>query len=134
MTEQHENEAGADERLASDGALSYLHIPAIDLAQAAAFYGNAFGWTIHNPDSDRPGFETPDGRLGGAWVSDQKPIGEAGLLPFIYVDDVDAAVERIVANGGAIVTDPYPEGMLTIATFHDPAGNLLGLWHDTTRE
>jgi uncharacterized protein len=134
MTEQPENEAGADPSLAIDGAITYMHIPAADPGQAAAFYSNAFGWTIHNPDSDRPGFDTPNGRLSGAWVRDQKPIGEAGLLPFIYVDDVDATVERIIANGGAIVTEPYPEGLLTVATFHDPAGNLMGIWHDTTRE
>ena len=42
-------------------------------------------------------------------------------------------MRRILAHGGEIVTDPYPEGQLIVATFRDPAGNVIGLWHDTTR-
>jgi uncharacterized protein len=133
MTEEVDTESGADSRLASDGAMSYLHIPATDVREAALFYRDVFGWTIHNPDSGRPGFETPDGRLGGAWMSSQKPVGEPGLLPYIYVDDVEGAVERIVSHGGTIVTEPYAEGLLTVGTFLDPAGNQLGIWHDTNR-
>lgn len=135
MTDQPENEAGVDDRLASDGEMSYLHIPADDVRKAAAFYRDVFGWTIHNADSDRPGFETPDGRLGGAWMSEgQQIVRDPGLMPYVYVDDVEGTVARIIANGGEIVTEPRPEGLLTIATFRDPAGNQLGIWHDTTRE
>jgi predicted enzyme related to lactoylglutathione lyase len=133
MTEQPDTDQGADSRLASDGALSYLHIPATDVREAAMFYRDVFGWTIHNPDSGRPGFETPDGRLGGAWMSDQTPVGEPGLLPYIYVDDVEGTVQRIADHGGTIVTEPYAEGMLTVGTFLDPAGNQLGIWHDNNR-
>ncbi len=133
MTEQVDTESGADSRLVSDGAITYLHIPAADVREAALFYRDVFGWTIHNPDSDRPGFETPDGRLGGAWMSDQKPSSEPGLLPYIYVDDVAGTVAKITANGGEIVAEPYPQGTLTVATFRDPAGNVIGIWHETNR-
>jgi predicted enzyme related to lactoylglutathione lyase len=135
MSEQPENEGGADNRLASDGEMSYLHIPADDVREAAAFYRDVFGWTIHNPDSDRPGFETPDGRLGGAWMSEgQEVVRDPGLLPYIYVDHVEETVARIIAHKGEIVTEPYPEGLLTVGTFRDPAGNQLGIWHDTNRD
>ena len=55
------------------------------------------------------------------------------MLPYIYVDHVEATVTRILAHGGEIVSGPRPEGRLTVATFRDPAGNTVGLWHDTTR-
>jgi len=126
-------EHGVDPRLATPGAITYLHIPATDVRQAAAFYGDVFGWQIHNSDSDRPSFDTPNGQLSGAWVSDHLAATEAGLLPYIYVDRVDDTVARILAHGGEIVTSPFAEGLLTVATFRDPAGNVLGLWHDTTR-
>ena len=45
----------------------------------------------------------------------------------------DQTVALIAVHGGAILTEPYPEGLLTVATFRDPAGNVIGLWHDTTR-
>jgi predicted enzyme related to lactoylglutathione lyase len=126
-------EHGADTFLATRGAITYLHIPAADVRQAAAFYRDVFGWHINNPDSDRPSFDTPNGRLSGAWISDHLAATEPGLLPYIYVDQVEDTVARILAHGGEIVTRPFPEGLLTVATFRDPAGNVIGLWHDTTR-
>ena len=126
-------EHSVDPGLATPGAITYLHIPATDVRQAAAFYGNVFGWHINNPDSDRPSFDTPNGRLSGAWVDDHLAATEPGLLPYIYVDQIEETVARILAHDGEIVTNPFPEGLLTVATFRDPAGNVIGLWHDTTR-
>jgi predicted enzyme related to lactoylglutathione lyase len=60
-------------------------------------------------------------------------ITEPGLLPYIYVDNVEETIARILEHGGEIVTNPFPEGLLTVATFRYPAGNTIGLWHDTTR-
>ena len=133
MADEHPNE-GADPGLATDGAITYMHIPAGNVREAAAFYRDVFGWTIHDPDGERPSFDTPNGRLSGAWISRHLKVAEtAGLLPYIYVDDVEQTVARIVSHKGEIVMEPYPEGMLTVATFRDPAGNQLGIWHDTTR-
>lgn len=126
-------EHSVDTHLASPGAITYLHIPAADVRQAAAFYRDVFDWKVSDPDSDRPSFDDASGHLSGAWVSDQLAASTPGLLPYIYVDDVEGTSTRILAHGGEIVTDPYPEGRLTVATFRDPAGNTVGLWHDTTR-
>lgn len=124
---------GADARLVRPGCMTYLHIPATDVRGAAAFYRDVFGWTVHNPDSDRPSFDDPSGHLSGAWISEHVAVTQPGLLPYVYVEDVGEAVGRILANGGEIVGDPRPEGLLTVATFRDPAGNVIGLWHDGTR-
>jgi uncharacterized protein len=123
----------AEARLTRPGAITYMHIPADDVRGAAAFYRDVFGWNINNPDSDRPSFDDAGGYLSGAWTSEHVTATEPGLLPYIYVDHVEETVRRILAHGGAIVTDPFPEGLLTVAIFRDPAGNVMGLWHDTTR-
>ena len=34
---------------------------------------------------------------------------------------------EFVAQGGEVVTPPYPESDLWVATFCDPAGNVIGL-------
>ena len=138
MSEHTEQPAEAEEHgvepgLTTPGAITYLHIPADDVHQAARFYERVFGWQISNPESDRPSFETPNGQLSGAWISGDLIARAPGLLPYVYVDDVDSAVAGIIANGGEIVTNPFAEGRLTVATFRDPAGNTIGLWHDTTR-
>ena len=127
------NQHSIGDELAQPGAITYLHMPASDPREAATFYQHVFGWAIDDPDSDRPSFGDSSGRLRGAWLSDHIVPHDPGLLPYVYVDDVQETVSRIVTHGGEMVTNPRPEGLLTIATFRDPAGNVIGLWHDTTR-
>jgi predicted enzyme related to lactoylglutathione lyase len=124
---------GVDERLARHGGLSYLHVPALDVHRSAAFYERVFGWTIRGRDSDHPGFDDATGHISGAWVTDQAIAREPGLLPYIYVDRIDDTLQQVVAQGGEVVKTPYPEGNPWIATFRDPAGNVLGLWQEGPR-
>ena len=58
---------------------------------------------------------------------------EPGLLPYMYVDRIDDAVERVTSNGGEVVRAPSPEGNLWVATVRDPAGNVIGLWQEGPR-
>jgi predicted enzyme related to lactoylglutathione lyase len=69
----------------------------------------------------------------GAWVTGLAPSSEAGVLPFIYVHGLDAAIERALANGAVLVKPPYPEGDLWVATVRDPAGNVIGIWQKAPR-
>jgi predicted enzyme related to lactoylglutathione lyase len=109
------------------GGISYLRIPATDPRRAAAFYEAVFGWTVRS-DRDDPSFEDGTGHVIGHFVADQPVAGEAGLRPYVYVEDLGGTLEKVVAEGGEIVTPPYPEGDLRVATFRDPAGNVVGLW------
>ena len=119
---------GVDARLARHGGLSYLEIPALDPRRSAAFYERVLGWSAQERDTDDFRFEDATGHLIGRWVTGRAISREPGLLPYFYVDRIDAAVERIAAHGGAVVKAPYPEGNLWVATVRDPAGNLIGLW------
>ena len=127
------NSPGVEARLARHGGLSYLHIPAVDVHQSAVFYEQVFGWTIRRRETDHPGFDDGSGQVSGAWVTDQAISREPGLLPYIYVDRIDKAIERIKAQGGEIVKAPYPEGNLWVATFRDPEGLVIGLWQEGAR-
>jgi predicted enzyme related to lactoylglutathione lyase len=120
-----------DVTLIRPGGISYLHIPAVDVRAAAAFYASVFDWAVSNIDSDRPSFVDGTGHLAGAWMSDQAISREPGLLVYVYVVDIDDAVARIAAGGGQIIAEPQAEGDLRVATFRDPAGNVLGLWQAT---
>ncbi|MCU1276495.1 MAG: Glyoxalase family protein [bacterium] len=114
--------------LARHGGLSYLEIPAIDSSKSAAFYGQVLGWQIDQRTDDDFRFSGADGLLIGRWVSDRVAAREPGLVPFMYVDGLDAAVARVTANGGEVVKAPYAEGDVRVARIRDPAGNLIGLW------
>jgi predicted enzyme related to lactoylglutathione lyase len=88
---------------------------AADVCRAAAFYAKAFG--PHAGANFLP--------VTGA--SDLRGDGEAP--PRIAVEDVDDALARVWSSGGEIVETPSldPETGEWVATFRDPAGNVLGL-------
>ena len=109
------------------GGISYLRIPAEDPRAAAGFYEAVFGWSVRL-DRDDPSFEDGTGHVIGHFVSDLPVTGEAGMQPYVFVEQVGETLDKVVAHGGEVVTAPYPEGDLTVATFRDPAGNVVGLW------
>jgi predicted enzyme related to lactoylglutathione lyase len=107
--------------------LSYLRIPAPDPHQTARFYAAVFGWTV-DLNRSHPSFEDGTGHVIGHFIGDLAVAGKTGVRPYIYVDSVDDAIQKISSNGGAVVETPSPEGNLWVATFRDPAGNVLGIW------
>jgi uncharacterized protein len=107
--------------------VSYLRIPAEDPHETAAFYRSIFGWKV-DMDREDPSFEDGTGHVIGHFRADDPVAGEAGVRPYIYVEDVDETLKKVAANGGSMVTYPYAEGDLWVATFRDPAGNVVGVW------
>jgi hypothetical protein len=111
-----------------NGGLSYLEIPATNPTQSAAFYAKVLGWNIHGEDPAAPKFIDQSRSLIGRWTAGRAAPREPGMLPYIYVNQINDVLKRVVENGGQIVKPITPEGNLWIATFRDPAGNILGLW------
>jgi predicted enzyme related to lactoylglutathione lyase len=112
----------------TQGSASGVDATLVDARKSAAFYANVLGWNVHGADTDDPKFSDMTGHLIGRWRTALATAREPGLLPYIYVADIRAAVERATAHGGAEVKAIYPEGNLWVATVRDPAGNVIGLW------
>ena len=110
--------------LARHGGLSYLHIPARDAEMSALFYERVLGWSIDRRDNGYR-FATPDGLLIGGFGTDEPGTG---MKAWFYVDGIDAAIERVTANGGRIVDPLSNKGDIRVVELDDPAGNRLGLW------
>ncbi|TML61454.1 MAG: VOC family protein [Actinobacteria bacterium] len=115
------------------GGISYLRIPAEDPRGSAVFYEAVFGWSVRD-DRDDPSFEDGTGHVIGHFVADLSVAGEAGVRPYVFVEHVDETLDKVVAHGGEVVTAPYPEGDLWVATFRDPSGNVLGIWQQGPRD
>ncbi len=113
--------------------ISYLRIPAPDPPRAAAFYEAVFGWKLRG-DAAEPSFEDGTGHVIGHFMADLSVAGEAGIRPYIYVGHLDDTLEKVAEHGGKVETAPYPEGDLWVATFADPAGNVLGVWQRGGRD
>jgi uncharacterized protein len=87
--------------------ISYLRIPVNDPLRAAAFYRTVFDWRV---DADRadPSFEDGTGHVIGHFVTGQAVSGEDGIRPYVFVERIDETLDAAVANGGEVVTPPYP--------------------------
>jgi len=115
------------------GRLAYTQIPALDTRASAAFYADVFGWQIRGGNERHLSFTDATGDMIGAFVSERAPADDTGVVPYIYVHGLDAALERIAGHGGEMVKAPYQEGDIWVATFRDPAGNVIGVWQRDPR-
>jgi predicted enzyme related to lactoylglutathione lyase len=133
MTEQSTpTDPGVEGTVARPGGVSYLRIPARDVVQSAEFYSAVFGWQLRG-SPDAPSFSDGTGHVIGHWRTDLPAAGEAGVLPYIYVAHLDDTLRTATERGAELVTSPYAQGSLWIATIRDPAGNVIGIWQDGPR-
>lgn len=115
------------------GGVSYLHVPAPDPARSAAFYHAVFDWAIRDDGDGSCAFQDGTGHVIGHFMPDLPVAGVAGVVPYIYVANVEESIAKVTANGGTVARSPFPEGDLWVAAFHDPAGNLIGVWQSGPR-
>jgi uncharacterized protein len=91
------------------------------------FYSKAFGWNVN---ADNPmNYGIVDAQEGG--IAGGISAGDGGTRQvtfYIEVDDPQAYLDKIEAKGGKTVM-PVTEipGMVVLAQFADPEGNVVGL-------
>jgi len=112
----------------SHGKVCYIEIPATDINTSASFYKEVFGWRTRTRGDGAMAFDDAVGEVSGTWILGRKPMTEPGLLIYIMVDSVAAAVDAVIANGGKIVQPIGMDSPEITARFSDPAGNVLGLY------
>jgi predicted enzyme related to lactoylglutathione lyase len=115
------------------GKICYLEIPAIDIARSSAFYQAVFGWQVRRRGDGHLAFDDAVGEVSGTWVTGRPPSTEAGLLVYIMVDDADATVQSVLANGGEIVQPIGKNAPEITARFRDPGGNVMGIYQEPSR-
>lgn len=103
-----------------------------DPAGAAAFYGAVVGWTIASHadpaagDMDYRMIGRSDGGNAGGVLALNADMLAGGARPiwigYLEVDDVDAAVDAIKADGGAVQMGPMDIPVGRIAMVADPQG------------
>jgi predicted enzyme related to lactoylglutathione lyase len=114
------------------GLIGWHELHSDDGAGALKFYSDQFGWT-HDRDFDMGGmgvyhlFSTGRGESGGMMTRAPQTPGSFWLYYF-NVDAIDAAVERITANGGKIAHGPQQvPGDDWIVHATDPQGAYFAL-------
>lgn len=102
-----------------------------DGAACKKFYGAVFGWTAH----DQPFgpttytiFKQGDTQVAGmlqmtAEWGDMKPH----WMPYIAVDDCDAAVQKVAEHGGKVCVPPNDISVGRFAVVEDPNGAYFSI-------
>ena len=109
-------------------SLRHFSINADDTARARRFYQAVFGWTF-TPWGPPDFFLTESAGVGGGLQGRRGIGGETmpGLEVTFAVDDVEATVAAIEANGGTIIMPPTVIGGVgELIYFKDSEGNIAG--------
>ena len=101
-----------------------LDMPALDVAEARAFYRDVLGW--ESSDAEYPSFG--DGTFTGFFFEGQGST--AWPLVVVTVPDLEATLALAIERGATIEVRRSQEGGES-AIIHDPSGNRLGLWQST---
>jgi uncharacterized protein len=114
----------------ANGKICYIELPATDIPRSVEFYKRVFGWNIRQRDSGQFAFDDTTGQVSGSWRLGRPPSSSVGMLVYIMVDSVAATLDSVVANGGGIVQPIGGDAPEITARFHDPAGNIIGLYQE----
>jgi predicted enzyme related to lactoylglutathione lyase len=111
----------------------HFEIPVQDMARARKFYTSVFGWKLENWGGPveywlaTTGEEGTPGINGGLY-SPEAGDPRTGVTNTLDVADVDEAVAKIIANGGAVVVPKMPvPGVGWLVYFKDSEGNVSGI-------
>jgi predicted enzyme related to lactoylglutathione lyase len=109
------------------GTIIHFEILSTQFERSANFYAEVFGWKADEAQTGgHRGFQVPAGP-SGSWVL-QALAQVSGPVPFVGVDDLDAALAAIEKAGGrALVRRQSLGARGTGALFVDPDGNVMGL-------
>ena len=116
----------------------HFEVPAEDMARAKKFYEDVFGWQLMDWESkywmattgpSEPGKgPTESGFINGG-IAPQMPDVFTAPTIVMDVENIEAAVARVEAAGGSLVTPKYPIGEMGFyARVKDSEGNIVGIW------
>ncbi len=119
--------------MSDKNVINWFEIAATDMDRAMAFYSKVFDFEMAPFDmqgSLMSFFPMPEGGTGGALIKspENTPSMDGSLVYFNAEDRMDTLLERIEANGGAVVmprTSIGEHGF--IAMFRDSEGNRVAL-------
>ena len=106
--------------------ISLVVISANNLVASTTFYSTLFGWHTQPLSAELTAVVAPAGPT--AALRANIPEGFPGMVPFIGVPDVDAALARVVSAGATVERATWTVPMVgKLARFRDPSGTIYGL-------
>ena len=124
----------ADFSIPKNGTICWRELQSRGVEAAKAFYQEMFGWELEQSKvTTLPYSEIHfDGKAVGGMMAIDESWGEnpppSNWTTYVAVDDADATVSKITANGGAVCMGPFDApGVGRIAMVSDPAGAMFSV-------
>lgn len=125
----------------------HFEMPYSDAQRVKKFYESAFGWqmktlgpemgnyvlaaTTESDDNNRP--KTPGAINGGFFPTGSGGVSQPMLV--VAVDDIQAAMKKVTAAGGKIVSEPVDiPGIGKYVSFTDTEGNRTNMLQPLPRK
>ncbi len=115
--------------ISRDGKICYLELPTDDVERSSAFYAAVFGWKIRKRGDGEVAFDDTV-EVSGTWVTGRPPFDGSSLTVHVMVDDIEATMAKVEAEGGRILEGVGAHAPEITAKFADPYGNVLGLYQE----
>ena len=111
----------------------HVELNTTDVAKAKAFYSKLFSWKLSDvpmgPGETYTMLEIGDDGTGGGIMKHPVPNAPSAWLPYVQVDDIEAATKQAKALGANVMKDVTEVmGMGWLSIIIDPTGAALGLW------
>ena len=107
--------------------VNHFEIEGPDGKKLQDYYSGLFGWSVDASNPMDYGIVAPvENGIGGGISSSQD--GKSHVRVYVEVDSIDPFLEKAKSMGGKVVMPrTVLPGMVTMAQFEDPAGNVIGL-------
>jgi uncharacterized protein len=110
------------------GALTWNDLLTPDVEGARAFYGGLFGWDVEEvPGSEGQYFGIANGEIRNGGIMPMPPGGHPAWNLYFAVADTDAAIARVRALGGELLTGPMDVPGGRFAILRDPQGAVFSV-------
>jgi hypothetical protein len=106
----------------------HFEITGQDAPKLHSFYSDLFDWNIDANNEWNYGLVAPNGESGLRGGIGPSMDQSSHVTVYMQVPDLEAALAKAESLGGKTIQPPMEvPGVVTMALFADPAGNMIGL-------
>lgn len=105
-------------------AFVWFHNSSEKPAESKVFYEKLLGWKPSEGPAGMTMFAGNQGPFAGLAPKE----GDAGWVPYVQVDDVDAATRKAVKLGAVLVREKQRGPAGDYSVVRDPGGATIALW------